>query len=84
MTPMALKGTTLVASRGPSLTLEPEKPRVPFLGVGRTVGGSTTPSAAEPTVATPLNTAPAPSMGLVVDGTLPPTSIQLSWLMGPT
>ncbi|KAA8515553.1 hypothetical protein F0562_018836 [Nyssa sinensis] len=56
---------------------EPEKHHVPFQGVGRTLGGSTTPSAPEPTVAAPLGTAPTPSVGLVVDETLPSTSIQL-------
>jgi len=53
---------------------EPEKHQTPFQGVGRTLGGSTTPAAPEPT---PLNSAPTPSMGLVVDQTLPSTSIQL-------
>ncbi|KDP20698.1 hypothetical protein JCGZ_21169 [Jatropha curcas] len=57
---------------------EPEKQRhVPFQGVGRTLGSST-PTTTEPTVdPTPLNTAPTPSMGLVVNETLPSTSIQL-------
>jgi len=46
--------------------------------VGRTLGSSSTPAATEPTVASiPLNTAPTPSMGLVVDQTLPSTSVQL-------
>lgn len=57
---------------------EPEKLNLPFQGVGRTLGGSTTSASSEPTVAsTSLNTAPPPSMGLVVDETLPSTSIQL-------
>lgn len=58
---------------------EPEKQRhVPFQGVGRTLGSSSTPAATEPTVdSAPLNTAPTPSSGLVVDETLPSTSIQL-------
>ncbi|XP_050288439.1 plant UBX domain-containing protein 4-like [Quercus robur] len=57
---------------------EPEKRHVPFQGVGRTLGSSSTPAATEPTVASiPLNTAPTPSMGLVVDQTLPATSVQL-------
>ncbi|KAF3951758.1 hypothetical protein CMV_022625 [Castanea mollissima] len=57
---------------------EPEKRHVPFQGVGRTLGSSSTPAATEPTVASiPLNTAPTPSMGLVVDQTLPSTSVQL-------
>ena len=57
---------------------EPEKQRhVAFQGVGRTLGSSA-PAAIEPTVnSTPLNTAPGPSMGLVVDETLPSTSVQL-------
>jgi len=53
---------------------------VPFEGVGRTIGSSSTtaPAASEPTDATPsLNTAPLPSMGLVVDESSPSTSIQL-------
>ncbi|KAF8409612.1 hypothetical protein HHK36_005690 [Tetracentron sinense] len=58
---------------------EPEKHHIPFQGVGRTLGSSTTtPAALEATVAaTPLNSAPSPSLGLVVDETLPSTSIQL-------
>ncbi|KAG8635159.1 hypothetical protein MANES_16G002900v8 [Manihot esculenta] len=58
---------------------EPEKQRhVPFQGVGRTLGSSSTPAATEPTVdSAPLNTAPTPSSGLVVDETLPSTSVQL-------
>ncbi|XP_059437518.1 plant UBX domain-containing protein 4-like [Corylus avellana] len=57
---------------------EPEKRHVPFQGVGRTLGSSSTPVAAEPTVvSTSLNSAPTASMGLVVDETLPSTSIQL-------
>ncbi|KAK4588465.1 hypothetical protein RGQ29_019455 [Quercus rubra] len=57
---------------------EPEKRHVPFQGVGRTLGSSSTPAATEPTVASiPLNTAPTPSMGLVVDQTMPSTSVQL-------
>ncbi|XP_071698150.1 plant UBX domain-containing protein 4-like [Rutidosis leptorrhynchoides] len=48
-----------------------------FVGVGRTLGTTT---ASDDTVVAPLaptNAAPAPSMGLVVDNTLPSTSIQL-------
>ncbi|KAL3521915.1 hypothetical protein ACH5RR_014749 [Cinchona calisaya] len=57
---------------------EPEKHHVPFQGVGRTLGSSSsTPEVPEPTVTAPLNTAPTPSMGLVVDESLPSTSIQL-------
>ncbi|KAJ9169172.1 hypothetical protein P3X46_020633 [Hevea brasiliensis] len=58
---------------------EPEKQRhVPFQGVGRTLGSSSAPAATDPTVdSAPLNTAPTPSIGLVVDETLPSTSVQL-------
>ncbi|GMH30260.1 hypothetical protein Nepgr_032103 [Nepenthes gracilis] len=51
---------------------EPENRAVPFQGVGRTLGGSSTPIASEPTGA-----APPPSVGLIVDETRPSTSIQL-------
>ncbi|KAI3456508.1 hypothetical protein Pfo_013171 [Paulownia fortunei] len=57
---------------------EPEIRHVPFQGVGRTLGSS---SATEPgpeaTVVAPLHSAPSPSLGLVVDRSLPSTSIQL-------
>ncbi|KAL9346933.1 hypothetical protein Peur_061786 [Populus x canadensis] len=58
---------------------EPERQRhVPFQGVGRTLGSSSTALATEPTAdSAPLNSAPTPFMGLVVDETLPSTSIQL-------
>ncbi|KAK9014825.1 hypothetical protein V6N11_005963 [Hibiscus sabdariffa] len=58
---------------------EPEKKRqVAFQGVGRTLGTSSTSATAEPSVSSsPLNTAPSPSPGLVVDESLPTTSIQL-------
>lgn len=56
---------------------EPETRNVPFQGVGRTLGGSSNPATSEPTAATPLNTAPSPSMGIVVDKSLPSTSVQL-------
>ncbi|XP_057512677.1 plant UBX domain-containing protein 4-like [Actinidia eriantha] len=56
---------------------EPEKHHVPFHGVGRTLCGSTTPATSEPTADTSLNTAPTPSIGLVVDENFPSTSIQL-------
>ncbi|KAL9457463.1 hypothetical protein AB3S75_006500 [Citrus x aurantiifolia] len=56
---------------------EPPKRRSAFQGVGRTLGGSDSP-ASEPTfTAAALNTAPSPSSGLVVDATLPTTSVQL-------
>ena len=60
---------------------EPKKNQGAFQGVGRTLGASTsTPSApaTEPTAAADsITTAPVPSMGLVVDSSLPTTSIQL-------
>lgn len=56
---------------------EPEKRHVPFQGVGRTLGSSST-GASEPTVdSTPVNTAPSSSEGLVVDEKLPSTSVQI-------
>lgn len=62
---------------------EPVKPRhLPFRGVGRTLGSSSSSSeaAGEPILtasgASP-NTAPLPAMGLVVDESQPVTSIQL-------
>ncbi|XP_047938426.1 plant UBX domain-containing protein 4-like [Salvia hispanica] len=57
---------------------EPEVRSVPFQGVGRTLGSSSaTVSAPDTTIAAPLLSAPAPSEGLVVDKSLPSTSIQL-------
>uniref|UniRef100_A0A6N2KYQ0 UBX domain-containing protein n=1 Tax=Salix viminalis TaxID=40686 RepID=A0A6N2KYQ0_SALVM len=58
---------------------EPEKQRnVAFQGVGRTLGSTSASPASEPTAdSAPLSSAPAPLMGLVVDKTLPSTSIQL-------
>lgn len=57
---------------------EPKERQVAFQGVGRTLGSSTPPSGApEPSDATPLNATPTPSVGLVVDQSLPSTSIQL-------
>lgn len=61
---------------------EPERRRVPFQGAGRTLGSSSssdpTPSSSPtPASSTPLNAAPTPSIGLVVDPNLPTTSIQL-------
>ncbi|CAL0334586.1 unnamed protein product [Lupinus luteus] len=51
---------------------------VSFQGVGRTLGSSSTSVAPEPiAVSTPLNGAPTPSAGLVVDQSLPSTSIQI-------
>ncbi|CAK8531349.1 unnamed protein product [Lathyrus sativus] len=58
---------------------EPERIQVSFQGVGRTLGSSSNSVAPEPNVAstTPLTSAPPPSAGLVVDQSLPSTSIQL-------
>ncbi|KAG6394114.1 hypothetical protein SASPL_144693 [Salvia splendens] len=58
---------------------EPEVRSVPFQGIGRTLGSSSaTVSAPETTtVAAPLLSARTPSEGLVVDKSLPSTSIQL-------
>ncbi|GMG98703.1 hypothetical protein Nepgr_000543 [Nepenthes gracilis] len=65
---------------------EPEKQQVPFQGVGRTLGcgsGTTTPpppaepSATAAAAASLSTTAPSPTPGLVVDDTLPSTSLQL-------
>ncbi|KAK9285375.1 hypothetical protein L1049_024566 [Liquidambar formosana] len=59
---------------------EPEKRHISFQGMGRTLGSSstTTTPAIEPTVApTSLNAAPSPSVGLVVEESLPSTSIQI-------
>ncbi|XP_058723743.1 plant UBX domain-containing protein 4-like isoform X2 [Vicia villosa] len=58
---------------------EPERAQVSFQGVGRTLGSSSNSVAPDPSVAstTPLTSAPPPSAGLVVDQSLPSTSIQL-------
>ncbi|KAL3596100.1 hypothetical protein D5086_007737 [Populus alba] len=58
---------------------EPEKQRhAAFQGIGRTLGSSSASPASEPPAdSAPLSSAPAPLMGLVVDETLPSTSIQL-------
>ncbi|KAH7576700.1 hypothetical protein JRO89_XS01G0133200 [Xanthoceras sorbifolium] len=57
----------------------PSKRRSAFQGVSRTLSSDTAAAAAaEPSVAaTPFNSAPSPSSGLVVDSSLPTTSIQL-------
>lgn len=57
---------------------EPEVQRVPFQGVGRTLGSSSaTESAAETNAGAPLPSAPAPVETVEVDKSLPSTSIQL-------
>lgn len=61
---------------------EPKKRQGAFQGVGRTLGASSSSTlsgpGSEPTAATDsITTAPVPSMGLVVDSSLPTTSIQL-------
>ncbi|XP_017185225.3 plant UBX domain-containing protein 4 [Malus domestica] len=58
---------------------EPMKRHVAFQGVGRTLGGSTSAAATTDSTAAapPLTGAPLPSMGLVVDQSLPSTSVQL-------
>ncbi|KAE8659775.1 Plant UBX domain-containing protein 5 [Hibiscus syriacus] len=58
---------------------EPEKKRqVAFQGVGRTIGSSSSSESPEPTLSSSyLNSAPNLSSGLVVDESLPSTSIQL-------
>ncbi|KAE8664816.1 Plant UBX domain-containing protein 5 [Hibiscus syriacus] len=60
---------------------EPKKTQGAFQGVGRTLGSSSSssPTPSEPTAAAAgsFTTAPTPSMGLVVDSSLPTTSIQL-------
>ncbi|CAN6921366.1 unnamed protein product [Brassica oleracea] len=56
---------------------EREKPKVAFQGVGRTLGGAS--SSTPPNLSNPTDVAavPSPSQSLVVDETLPSTSIQL-------
>ncbi|PQM38035.1 plant UBX domain-containing protein 4 [Prunus yedoensis var. nudiflora] len=60
---------------------EPVKRHVSFQGVGRTLGESSSTSAAATSESIaadlPLRAAPLPSMGLTVDQSLPSTSIQL-------
>lgn len=57
---------------------EPEKRHVPFQGVGRTLGSSSSSVAAEATgTSVSPNTAPTPSTELVVDQLLPSTTIQI-------
>ncbi|CAM8948610.1 unnamed protein product [Rhodiola kirilowii] len=58
---------------------EPEKPKLPFHGVGRTLGSSSSSDAPVPQPAAPatLNSAPLPSAGMVIDQNAPMTSIQI-------
>ncbi|XP_059661112.1 plant UBX domain-containing protein 4-like [Cornus florida] len=56
---------------------EPEKRQIPFQGAGRTLGSASSTTPMEAAAAASLNTAPPPSVGLVVDDTSPSTSIQL-------
>lgn len=57
---------------------EPQVRQVSFQGVGRTLGSNTeTPALDRNATAAALNTAPSPSVGLVVNRELPSTSIQL-------
>lgn len=56
---------------------EPEKHTVPFQGVGRTLGGSTSSEQTAAAVSAPFTSAPAPSAGLIVDQNQPSTPIQL-------
>lgn len=56
---------------------EPKERQVAFQGVGRTLGSGSPPSGAAESSDATLNAAPTPSAGLVVDQSLPSTSIQL-------
>ncbi|KAL9236960.1 hypothetical protein vseg_011564 [Gypsophila vaccaria] len=56
---------------------EPERRTVAFQGVARTLGGSSSATLPEHTGGAPMNSAPLPSGGLVVDPNQPSTSIQL-------
>ncbi|XP_009613676.1 plant UBX domain-containing protein 4 [Nicotiana tabacum] len=53
----------------------PEKRQVPFQGVGRTLGSSSTPATSEPSALVPISTASAPTS--VLDDSLPSTSLQI-------
>ncbi|MCD9646900.1 Plant UBX domain-containing protein 3 [Datura stramonium] len=55
---------------------EPEKRQVPFQGVGRTLGSSSTPATSEPSDSAPTSTGPAASTS-VLDESLPSTSLQI-------
>ncbi|PON41616.1 UBX domain-containing protein [Parasponia andersonii] len=56
---------------------EPVKLRNAFQGVGRTLGSGSSTASEPATAATSLNTSPLSSMRLVVDDSLPSTSLQL-------
>ncbi|XP_056688159.1 plant UBX domain-containing protein 4-like [Spinacia oleracea] len=60
---------------------EPVKRVVSFQGVGRTLGGNSS-AVSEHTVPAPLNSAPPPCTGLVVDQSQPLTPIQLRLVDG--
>ncbi|XP_057537781.1 plant UBX domain-containing protein 4-like isoform X1 [Amaranthus tricolor] len=66
-------------TRKHNLYTEPEKPKVPFQGVGRTLGSSSSSGVSEESAPAPLTIARAraPSAGLVVDQNQPSTPIQL-------
>lgn len=59
----------------PAHLQEPEKRQVPFQGVGRTLGSSSTPATSEPSASVPISTASAPTS--VLDDSLPSTSLQI-------
>lgn len=61
---------------------ELEKHTVPFQGVGRTLGGSTSSAVSKQVASANLNSAPSLSAGLVVDQNQPSTSIQLRLAYG--
>lgn len=56
---------------------EPEKPKVPFQGVGRTLGGTSSSSTSEQSQPTTDPAPSNPSAPAVIDPSLPSTSIQL-------
>ncbi|CAM8955829.1 unnamed protein product [Rhodiola kirilowii] len=64
--------------RGENYT-EPEKPKLPFNGVGRTLGSSSSdvPVSQAVSSASTLNAAPVPSAGMTIDQNAPLTSIQI-------
>ncbi|OWM83374.1 plant UBX domain-containing protein 4-like [Punica granatum] len=56
---------------------EPENRHAPFQGVGRTLGSSSSANPEPSSASTAFTTAPAPSVGLIVDDSKPVTSVQL-------